>query len=195
MSSGGGSGGGGESRHGFGGLFGRESTASYEVYLNLTPLMDVMSNILFFLLAAFGASIIAVLPTTVPLRSEDASSSLEAEEKKVTVTVHAGTEGLAVRCESASLTPEQLAPYGVRLPMKGKDYDLAGLTEALRRIKTEFPASKTLIVAPDDTLRYEVVIAILDATRSVRMPLGVKIDLFPSAVLSGLERAEVTPAR
>ena len=52
-------------KHGLGGgLFGKESTASYEVYLNLTPLMDVMSNILFFLLAAFGASAgIAVVPT------------------------------------------------------------------------------------------------------------------------------------
>jgi len=42
------------------------------VQLNLTALMDILSNLLFFLLAAFGATIVMVIngtvPSTVPFR-------------------------------------------------------------------------------------------------------------------------------
>src|SRR3954447_17841821 len=91
---------------GLGGMFGNQST-TYDVYLNLTPLMDVMSNILFFLLAAFGASAVAVLSVTVPV---DASSdpSTDPPEDKVTVTMRADATGITLGCQDPVKTPDEL---------------------------------------------------------------------------------------
>ena len=72
------------------GLFGKDSGTVYEVYLNLTPLMDVMSNLLFFLLASFGATMVAIMPTTVPtVSSGESTPDPDKTEDAVNVTLRA----------------------------------------------------------------------------------------------------------
>jgi biopolymer transport protein ExbD len=184
----------GQQRHGMGaGFFGKESGLNAEVYLNLTPLMDVMSNILFFLLATFGASVIAILPTTVPVRSDD--SSVDSALDRVTVTLRIDVGGLSINCESGTLTDDQLAAYRARLPMRNGGYDLEGLTAALLNIKQRFPGSKTLVMVPDDNVKYDVLVHLMDASREVRLPTG-RTELFPEVVLSGVATPEpgTTPA-
>jgi len=66
-------GGGGEEEGGRSGssVFGEEATQP--VTLNLTALMDILSNLLFFLLACFGATIVMAINATVPVASSDKS--------------------------------------------------------------------------------------------------------------------------
>lgn len=175
-----------------GGLFGKDSGASYEVYLNLTPLMDVMSNILFFLLAAFGATMVAILPTTVPVQSSS-ETSIEAEDDKVTVTVRAESNAITVSCESTTMSKDALKPYGARMQARMKEGDLKqlgvelrDLTAALRKIKEKFPGSKSMILVPDDDLRYEAIVAVMDAAREIKQPDGRRLTLFPEVVLSSI---------
>ena len=176
-----------------GGLFGKES-AVFEVSLNLTPLMDVMSNLLFFLLAAFGASVIAVLQTTVPVRSED-ESSIDTAMDKVTVTLQVNAAGFTLNCESGTIPEEQLAPYGAQLAKRAGAYDNDALTVALKRIKERFPASKTIVMVPDDDIRYQVLVDIMDAARDWTGPGGQKRTLFHEVVMSGVDpRALIAPA-
>lgn len=175
-----------------GGLFGKES-AVFEVSLNLTPLMDVMSNLLFFLLAAFGASVIAVLQTTVPVRSED-DSSIDTALDKVTVTLVVNTAGFTVNSESGTIPEEQLAQYAAQIAKRGPDYDLPALTTALKRIKDRFPASKVLVMVPDDDIRYQVIVNIMDAARDWAGPNRQKRVLFSEIVMSGVDpRALMAP--
>ena len=44
-------------------------TTSGNVDLNLTALMDILSNLLFFLLASFGATIVMAINGAVPVQS------------------------------------------------------------------------------------------------------------------------------
>jgi biopolymer transport protein ExbD len=169
------------------GLFGKQSTSSAEVYLNLTPLMDVMSNILFFLLSAFGASIIAVLPATVPARSSS-ESSIAAESDKVTVTLRADAAGFALACESQTEPTEALLPFNTHIPRRDTGFDYDGLRNALTRVKKRWPGSTTMILMPDDDIRYEGIAEIMDAAREVALPDGRAIVLFPDVVLSTLVR-------
>ncbi len=172
-----------------GGLFGKESqSGDYSVYLNVTPLMDVMSNILFFLLASFGATIVAIVPTTVPVRSAAAPETPAEEEDKVDVSVKLDLNGMTVSAQSARIDPATLKDLQVSLPKSGEVYDHAGLTAALKRIKDRYPASKTLVLVPDDGLKYEVVVGVMDAARDWRAPTGHRIELFPEVVLSGLNK-------
>jgi biopolymer transport protein ExbD len=176
------------------GLFGKDSQTTMDVYLNLTPLMDVMSNILFFLLSAFGATVVAIMPTTVPLESTSGETSIAAEDDKVTVSLRADATGYTVNAESGSMTPEQLKPYGARIPKKGVDYDHAALTAQLKKIKQAFPLSATMILVPDDDIKYETIVGIMDAAREVKMPDGGMLQLFPEVVLSSIYKGPAAGA-
>lgn len=174
-----------------GGLFGKES-AVYDVYLNLTPLMDVMSNLLFFLLAAFGASVIAVLQTTVPVRSED-ESTVDTAMDKVTVTLQVNGAGFTVGCESGTIPEEQLTPYGAQIAKRAGAYDNPALNAHLKRIKDRFPASKIMVMVPDDNINYQTIINIMDASRDWHGPGGQKRMLFPEIVMSGVDPRALAP--
>jgi biopolymer transport protein ExbD len=178
--------GGGEKKPGLSGLFGKESATSYDVYLNLTPLMDVMSNILFFLLAAFGATVVAILPTTVPVRSSDTSAKVEAQEEKVNVTIKAEASGLTVACDSPNVDPAKLREFAGRVGRKDGSYDHVALNALVKRIKERYPASKTVVLVPEDDMKYEIIVKIMDAVRDYRMPDGHRVELFPEVVLSSL---------
>lgn len=189
-------------------MFGAES-GSTEVYLNLTPLMDVMSNILFFLLAAFGTSIVAILPATMPVASSE-QTDVEKDTDKVTVAVRLTDKGLNINCQNDFMTPNELKPYeafivvrnhaepsaGARAnkdPCSGPEANrdpLCDFTAALRRVKDHFPASKTMVLAPDDTIGYQEVIRVMDAAREQRISESRKVILFPDVVLSGVIGAE-----
>lgn len=174
-------------RHAFGGgMFGKDS-ATYDVYLNLTPLMDVMSNILFFLLAAFGSSLVAILPVTVPLQSSG-TTSIEADADKITLTVRAERGRLIIGCGSETLPPEvrEICKSKIENLPDGR-YDLARFTAALRAIKERFPGSTSMIMVPDDDIEYDMVIRIMDSARELRAAdNGIRTVLFPDVVLSGI---------
>jgi biopolymer transport protein ExbD len=173
-----------------GGLFGKESATAYEVYLNLTPLMDVMSNILFFLMAAFGATVVAIVPTTVPVKSTDTSPPEAQQEEKVNVTLRAEQTGLTVGCDSQNVDPSELKKLGAKISKKDGKYDHASLTAALKRIKERYPASKNMVMVPDDDTKYEVIVKLMDAARDVTLPDGKKFELFPEVVLSSTAGSE-----
>lgn len=170
---------------GLGGLFGKESATALSVDLNITPLMDVMSNILFFLLAAFGSTVVAILPTTVPVRSTDTAVA-EAQEEKVNVSLRADATGLTLKAESSNIDPALLKDFAAKLPKKGDRYDFEGLTLALKRIKEKYPASKSMVLVPDDDMKYQLIVDIMDAARDYKVATGHRIELFPEVVLSGL---------
>ena len=174
-----------DSKQGLGGLFGKDSQTTYDVYLNLTPLMDVMSNILFFLLASFGASAVAVFSATVPV---DASGDPNPgpPDEKVTVTMRIDDAGLTLGCQGPSKLTDELRVCDKIIPKRGKDYDTAGLSDALKNIKSKFSGSNTIMVVPEDTLRYEIIVKVLDAARDIKSPDGKHLSLFPEVVLSSL---------
>jgi biopolymer transport protein ExbD len=186
--------GGGNSGHhhssAFGGMFGKESATSYEVYLNLTPLMDVMSNILFFLLAAFGSTLLAVLPTTIPTRGDAPSADAVPKEEKVNVTVRADATGITLNCDSPNVDPSLLKQYAGRFGKQANGYDFASFTAALKRIKEKYPESRTMVLVPDDGFKFDQVVKIMDAAREQRFPDGRKVMLFDEVVLSSTPGSE-----
>jgi biopolymer transport protein ExbD len=185
-----GGGGGGHHSSAFGGVFGKESATSYEVYLNLTPLMDVMSNILFFLLAAFGSTLVAVLPTTIPTRGDAPSADAVPKEAKVNATVRADAQGLTLNCDSPNVDPAQLKEFSGRFARTANGYDFASFTAALKRIKEKYPESRTMVLVPDDGFKFELVVKIMDAAREQRFADGRKVVLFDEVVLSSTAGSE-----
>lgn len=183
----GGGGGGGEPQGGFGGkanVFGEAAETGVE--LNLTALMDILSNLLFFLLASFGATIIMVINGSVPVQSAD-KSDVSTGKQAVTLQVSLSKEGYEISAAGPQHTPEELAPLAAKLPFKGADPDYKGLTAHLMRVKEKYPKSDTMILTPEPGLRYEVLIKTMDAAREHEILAGGKsraIKLFPTVVVS-----------
>jgi biopolymer transport protein ExbD len=158
------------------------------IQLNLTALMDILSNLLFFLLAAFGATIVMVINATVPVQSSDESGVADSK-RAVTLNVSANKEGFKVSALGTAFTQEELDAMGRIIPLHGKTHDFAALTRHLRDIKQKFPKSDTAILTPEAGLKYEVLVRTMDAAREYESKEGVAVQtvaLFPTIVVSTL---------
>jgi biopolymer transport protein ExbD len=167
-------------------VFGEAPPAS--ISLNLTALMDILSNLLFFLLAAFGATIVMVINANVPVQSADESSVADTK-RAVTMNVSANTLGFQVSALGTAFTQEELDGMARTIPMRGKAHDFAALTAHLRGIKQKFPKSDTVILTPEAGIRYEVLVKAMDAAREYESKEGVAMRtfaLFPTIVVSTL---------
>ena len=170
-------------------VFGDESEIA-GVDLNLTPLMDVMSNILFFLLASVGASIVALLPAATPTRSESAAAE-EPPVNQVLLNLQITDKGFVGSASNERLSREQTAALRFELPRRGSvsdpgwDLPYEELTKRLATIKEKYPASDTVIILPESRVPYEVIIRTMDASRGIGG--GQKTsNLFTKVVISDL---------
>ncbi len=162
--------------------------AAQPVQLNLTALMDILSNLLFFLLAAFGASIVMVINATVPVQSADESGVADTK-RAVTLNVAVGQDGFRVSALGTAFTQEELDGMALNVPLHGKLHDFAALTKHLKGIKQKFPKSDTVILTPESGLKYELLVRTMDAAREYESKQGVAVQmvaLFPTVVVSTL---------
>ena len=158
------------------------------VQLNLTALMDILSNLLFFLLAAFGATIVMVINGTVPVQSADESGVADTK-RAVTLNVSVQKEGFLVSALGTAFTQEELDGMGRTIPLHGKTHDFVALTTHLKGIRQKFPKSDTVILTPEPGLKYEVLVRTMDAAREYESKEGVvmrTVALFPTVVVSTL---------
>jgi biopolymer transport protein ExbD len=156
------------------------------VQLNLTALMDILSNLLFFLLAAFGATIVMVINGTVPVQSAEESDVADVK-RAVTVNVSIQKEGFQVVALGTAFSQEELDQMARHIPLRGPAHDFAALTRELRIIKQHYPKSDTVILTPDPGLKYEVLVHTMDAAREYEVKQGKTmstVGLFPTVVVS-----------
>ena len=156
------------------------------VQLNLTALMDILSNLLFFLLAAFGATIVMVINGTVPVQSAEESDVADVK-RAVTVNVSIQKEGFQVVALGTAFSQEELDQMARHIPLRGPAHDFAALTRELRIIKQHYPKSDTVILTPETGVKYEVLVHTMDAAREYEAKQGNtmhSIGLFPTVVVS-----------
>jgi biopolymer transport protein ExbD len=157
---------------------------------DLTALMDVLSNIIFFLMASFGAAVVAGLPASVPTISESGENDTATEMDKVTATVQVKSNGeLDVTVANNEMLPEELKPYAKKIPGKEGAIDAPALTAHLFGVKEKFRKSKDIIIVPADDVTYEMLIAVMDASREKRELLNgqwVYPELFPAVTVTSL---------
>ncbi len=171
--------------HGFGGGGGHQDEAE-EVFLNLTPMIDILTCLLFFLLLSFGAVIIALVNASVPVIA-DGDPNPTVSKMKVTMGLQINDKGMLVTASHDQMSEEELGRLKKFFPKKGKEQDVAGLHEYLWKIKNKFPNSTSIIITPSPGILYEVIVAAMDASReraggTAKRP--IKIPMFPEPVIS-----------
>ena len=163
-------------------VFGESPPAPVD--LNLTALMDILSNLLFFLLASFGATIVMSINGTVPVQSADKSDVAD-NKLSVTVALKVTKDNIEVTASGTAQTEQELEVFHKIVPSAGGKPDFASLTAHLKHIKDTYPKSDTVLMTPEPGVPYSALIQTMDAAREVADPATKKqLPLFPTVVMS-----------
>jgi biopolymer transport protein TolR len=152
--------------------------------LNIIPFLDIVVNLIMFLLATSEAVLlIAQIESDLP-RIARGRASNQPVQTPLNLNVTVTDAGALVTGSGGKLAPgcEQIEGAGSRsvtVARRGKDYDWNGLTECVSRIKATYGEEDTVTVSADPQIEYEHVVAAMDAVRRK----GDK-DLFPHVLIS-----------
>lgn len=127
--------------------------------INLVPYMDIVTNIIIFLLASVVNAVpLGNVNVTLPsIASGGGGAAEEPERPPLNLTVTAGASGFTVAASGGVLPIIPKKPSG--------EYDFEGLTKKLTEIKKEFPDETKATFNADSTTVYTVVVDTLDAMR------------------------------
>jgi biopolymer transport protein ExbD len=156
------------------------------VSLNLTALMDILSNLLFFLLASFGATVVMAINTQVPAQSSDKSDVADTGES-VTVNLKLVTTGIEVTANGSQQNETDMSALARTIPNVDGKLDAKSLSDHLFIIKTKYPKSDTVIMTPEPGVKYEAMIQTMDASRERNVTTAGQthtVPLFPTVVIS-----------
>ena len=126
--------------------------------LNLVPYMDIVTNIIIFLLASVVNSIaLGNVNVSLPTIAGGGGSAVEEPEKPpLNLTITAGVKGFTIAA-SGGVMP--------MIPRKGELYDYKELTKKLMEIKKEFPDETKTTFNADAGTEYRIVVETLDSMR------------------------------
>ncbi|MDZ7315399.1 MAG: biopolymer transporter ExbD [candidate division KSB1 bacterium] len=125
--------------------------------LNLTAVMNIFLILIPFLLLTASFVRLAVLEMTLPSLERGASTTAE---RPVINILTVRTDGL------------QLQSSDFKFPAlpKGTDYDWQGLRRQLETIKQKYPSAEEIIIAPENSIRYEIIVTVMDVCRESGFP-------------------------
>lgn len=164
--------------------------------LNLVPYLDIVMNIIMFLLATvtFSATLTSI-NVNLPTALTAAPSQVDTPPKpELNLTVSVTEKGFTIATSGAVLFrgfrleagADAAAPPNVvqttselpTLPLAAGQPDLAGLSRALGQIKERYPSEERAILTASPQIPYELLVHTMDAMRSGDGKL-----LFPSVLL------------
>jgi len=136
--------------------------------LNIVPFLDIIMNILIFVLATVAVTFTTTIETTPPSASSGKSPSEPKETLNMTVLIVG--DGFSVKAAGGNVAPGcQGHGAGLAVPKKGSSYDLAGLTrcaEKLKGMKDAFADETQVFLSGNNDTEYGLIIQVMDALRT-----------------------------
>jgi biopolymer transport protein TolR len=151
--------------------------------LNIVPFLDIVVNLIMFLLATSEAVLAIVqIEAQLPQLSSGSKSSGSQQEPGLNLNVTLTDGGIIVTGSGGKLAPgcqEVSSGRVMTIPKKGNDYDWPALRDCAVKVKAKFEEENDVIVGADPMIHYEYVVAAMDALRG-----DAKQVLFPKVLLS-----------
>lgn len=134
---------------------GREEAFDTDIMdvLNLTPMMDILTVMVVFLLITAVFTRITIMELNVPTNAGGAALN----QPNVAVEVIVRTTGLQIANGSS---------VEASIPKKDDQYDIQMLHEVLTRLKAMYPEKEDATVLMEPDIKYDYLIQIMDAVRS-----------------------------
>lgn len=176
-----------------------ETGAETEGELNIVPYLDIMINLIMFMLVAQTTVVaLGMIDVTAPTYASLDQGGAQAQPQEQNLqrlqrlTVGVARQGFYIAAvggvlpgeteesstEEVSAEAVQKRPPTVPLLPDGA-YDFPTLARKMRGIKNAFPDTQAVYVAADENIPYDVIVATLDATREDKQG-----ELFPTVAFT-----------
>ncbi|MDZ7344796.1 MAG: biopolymer transporter ExbD [candidate division KSB1 bacterium] len=133
--------------------------------LEMTPIMNIFLILVPFLLLTATFVKIAILEMTLPSLNKPVIQETTATAEKPKQLV---LNTLAIKANGFELkSPTFNFPL---IPKTGEQYNYEQLQANLKQIKERFPNSEDVVVAPEDEIKYDVVVKVMDRCRESGFP-------------------------
>ena len=145
-----------------------EHDPSEEGEINLVAYLDIVTNIIMFLLITV-TTVMATVDINVSsprLNTGGGAGTDQPPPNELNLTITVTNSGFIVAGSGGVLTQgcDRTGPPPT-VPKRGPEWDYDGLTRCVQRIKQEFPNETRAIVAANPEIKYEIVVKTMDAIR------------------------------
>jgi biopolymer transport protein TolR len=157
--------------------------------LNIVPFLDIVTNVLMFLLATITTIFTATIAVPAPSQSHGAPSQ---QNDEVNITVKIVREGYIVGAPGGFLQPgcTAVSSAALTVPLVNGQHDGEGLTRCMQAIRNnpewrrELESRRNIQIAGNGDIPYNVLVRTLDAVRESRPGAN---DLFTEPALGILQ--------
>ncbi|HVJ92103.1 MAG TPA: biopolymer transporter ExbD [Labilithrix sp.] len=134
--------------------------------LNIVPFLDIVTNVLMFVLATISVTFTATIDTYPPRAGSGARAPTT---PTLGLTVLVVPDGFSLKARGGNVAPgcSDTGP-GIAIPKKDGTYDYAGLKACAAKLKAAAPEFKDemgVTISANPPIPYQVVISAMDAVR------------------------------
>jgi len=171
-----------------------EDPAEADGELNIVPYLDIIVNLIIFLLVMQAAFIsVGMIDVTAPSYASVAPGDTQKSDKPdLRLTLGIAQDGFYIAASGGvlpgdqegegpkELTADNVSKRPPTIPLlPDGSYDFTTLAKKLRTIKTAFPETTSVYLAADNNVPYELVVKTLDTSRE-----DAKGELFPAVAFT-----------
>jgi biopolymer transport protein TolR len=137
--------------------------------LNIVPFLDIVMNILIFVLATVSVTFTATIETNPPA-SKGSGVRQEIASEALNLSVFIVSDGFSLKASGGNIAPGcQDRGAGIAVPKIGATYDFTALTACAARLKglsPEFADETQATITANPGVEFQTVIAVMDALRN-----------------------------
>ncbi|MBN1606361.1 MAG: biopolymer transporter ExbD [Polyangiaceae bacterium] len=143
--------------------------------LNIVPFLDIIVNILIFVLATVAVTFTASIETTPPA-SRGAGVRKDIESTALNLTVFIVNEGFSIKASGGNVAPgcQGLGP-GVAIAKRDGRYDFAALNQCASKLKAsnrDFEDERQVYITANPGTPYQTLVSVIDALRNDALKPG-----------------------
>ncbi len=133
--------------------------------LNIVPFLDIIVNILIFVLATVAVTFTSSIETTPPSgKSAGVRSQIQSEALNLTVFIV--NDGFSLKASGGNIAPGCTGPGpGIAIPMNNGKYDYGALTTCAAKLKEKFEDEDQAYITANPGTEYQILINVIDALR------------------------------
>lgn len=137
--------------------------------LNIVPFLDIIVNILIFVLATVAVTFTSTIETTPPA-GKSAGVRAAVPKESLNLTVLIVNDGFALKASGGSVAAGCAGiGSGISVPKRGNDYDYAALTKCAAKLKSSnssYSEENQVKLTANPGVPYSIVIRVMDALRT-----------------------------
>jgi biopolymer transport protein TolR len=137
--------------------------------LNIVPFLDIVVNILIFVLATVAVTFTANIDTNPPANKGTGVRN-EIQSEALNLSVFIVSDGFSLKASGGNIAPGcQDRGAGIAVPKVGNTYDFTALTACAARLKglsPEFADETQATITANPGVDFQTVVAVMDALRN-----------------------------